>query len=110
MKKLLTLAAGLVAGTTLMMSAAYAGPVHVDLNIGIPLPVFVQPAPVYYQPEPVYVQPRAVYYGYRDYGWYQRQRREHEWHDRREWQEHHGYDRDYRDERRVEHHEDRGYH
>jgi hypothetical protein len=61
MKKSLV-AAGLFAGVTLMMAATPAlARVDVDLNIGIPGPVYVQPAPVYAPPRPVYVQPAPVY-------------------------------------------------
>lgn len=98
MKKHLAAAAGLIACTTLMMAATPAlARVDVDLNIGIPgpvymhpapmyapppvyappRPVYVQPAPVYVQPAPVYVQPRPVYV--------ERQWRERDWHHR-----HHG--------------------
>jgi hypothetical protein len=62
MKNHLTIAAGLLAGVTLMTAATPAlARVDVDLNIGIPGPVYVQPAPVYAPPPPVYVQPRTVY-------------------------------------------------
>ncbi|WP_019142472.1 hypothetical protein [Noviherbaspirillum massiliense] len=61
MKKLLTLAAGLITGATFMFAAAPAmARVNVDLNIGVP-GVYVQPAPVYVEPRPVYVEPRPVY-------------------------------------------------
>jgi hypothetical protein len=61
MKKFLTVAAGLLAGTTLMLAASPAlARVDVDFHIGVP-GVYVQPAPVYVQPRPVYVQPQPVY-------------------------------------------------
>jgi hypothetical protein len=68
MKKILALSAALVTGTVLMFAAAPAmARVDVDLNVGVPGPVYVAPQPVYVQPRPVYVQPRSVYYddGYR---------------------------------------------
>jgi hypothetical protein len=62
MKRYLTVAAGLLAGAALMMAATPAlARVNVDLNIGVPGPVYVTPAPVYAPPPPVYVQPRPVY-------------------------------------------------
>ena len=61
MKRYLTAAAVLIAGTTLMLSAAPAmARVDVDLNIGFP-GVYAQPAPVYVEPRPVYVPPRPVF-------------------------------------------------
>src|SRR5436190_1988086 len=95
MKKVLTVAAGLIASATLMLAAAPAmARVDVDLNIGLP-GVYVAPAPVYYQPRPVYVQPRPVYiepepvyYQPQPYYYVERGRywdgHEHRWH------EHHG--------------------
>lgn len=70
MKKYLTISAGLLAGTAMMLAAAPAmARVNVDLNIGVPgvyvaEPVYVQPQPVYMQPQPVYVQPQPVYYAH----------------------------------------------
>jgi PXPV repeat-containing protein len=92
MKRYLTAAAVLIAGTTLMLSAAPAmARVDVDLNIGFPgvyaqpAPVYVQPRPVFVEPRPVFVQPRPVYvqpqpvYIERPY---QRDWRERRWHAR----------------------------
>ena len=68
MKKALTISASLLAGAVLMLSAAPAmARVDVDLNIGVPGPVYMQPEPVYVQPRPVYVQPRPVYVQTRPY-------------------------------------------
>jgi hypothetical protein len=62
MKKFLTAAAGLFAGTALMLAASPAlARVDVDFHIGVPSGVYVQPAPVYVQPRPVYVQPQPVF-------------------------------------------------
>ena len=111
MKQTIALIAGLASATLLMLAApAQAGPVHVDLNIGIPLPMLVQSQPVYAQQyQPAYVQSGSVYvqqrpdYGYRygDY-WAQRQRAEHEWREHHEWHDHdrEWHDHDYRDYRR----------
>jgi len=114
MKKLLSLAAGILASATLLLATApaEAGPVHVDLNFGIPLPVYVQQGPVYVQPQPYYVQPReVVVYGNPGYYGYQQPWREHEWHERHEWREQHWNDRDYHDNRHDDHHDhDRGWH
>jgi len=62
MKKILAISASLCAGAVMFFSAAPAmARVDVDLNVGIPGPVYVAPQPVYVQPRPVYVQPRPVY-------------------------------------------------
>lgn len=62
MKKYLTMSAGVLAGAALMFAAAPAmARVDVDLNIGVPGPVYVQPHPVYVQPRPVYSHPRPYY-------------------------------------------------
>lgn len=62
MKKYFTISAGVFAGAALMFAAAPAmARVDVDLNIGVPGPVYVQPQPVYVQPRPVYVEPRPYY-------------------------------------------------
>ena len=89
MKKYLTVAAGIMAGATLMMltTPAMAGGVDVGVNIGLP-GVYVQPRPVYVQPEAVYVQTRPVYI---------QPEREQDWRERRlrarQWQEERGHDR-----------------
>jgi hypothetical protein len=69
--------------------------VSVDLNIGIPAPVYVDPPPVYYEPPPVYYgPPPPVYYGprviYRDHDrdwerrrWHRDEDRGPGWHDHR---------------------------
>lgn len=62
MKKFLAISASLTVGALMFFSAAPAmARVDVDLNVGIPGPVYVAPQPVYVQPRPVYVQPRPVY-------------------------------------------------
>lgn len=61
MKNRFIVAAGLMAGTTLMLAAAPAmARVDVELNIGVPT-YYGRPAPVYVQPHPTYIQPRPVY-------------------------------------------------
>jgi hypothetical protein len=68
MNKTMTVSAGILTAAVLMFSAAPAmARVDVDLNIGVPGPVYVQPQPVYVQPRPVYVQPRPVYYAPQPY-------------------------------------------
>ncbi len=68
MNKTMTVSAGILAAAVLMFSATPAmARVDVDLNIGVPGPVYVQPQPVYVQPRPVYVQPRPVYYAPQPY-------------------------------------------
>lgn len=61
MKKYVHVAAMLMAGTTLLLSAvpAISANVDVDINIGVP-GVYIPPRPVYVQPQPVYVQPQPV--------------------------------------------------
>lgn len=62
MKKFLAISASLCAGAVMFLSATPAmARVDVDLNVGIPGPVYVAPQPVYVQPRPVYVEPRPVY-------------------------------------------------
>lgn len=64
MKKNLTVTAGILAVAAMMFTAAPAmARVDVDLNIGVPGPVYyAQPQPVYVQPHPVYyTQPRPYY-------------------------------------------------
>ncbi|WP_025917276.1 hypothetical protein [Herminiimonas sp. CN] len=50
MKKYLTIAASLIAGTTLMLAAVPGVAATVDINVVVP-GVFVQPRPVYIQPQ-----------------------------------------------------------
>lgn len=62
--------AGLMALSALIFTASPAmARVSVDLNIGVPAPVYyVEPPPVYMQARPVYyVQPRPVYVHPRPY-------------------------------------------
>lgn len=96
MKKYLTIAAGLIASTALMMAASPAlAHVDVDVNIGLP-GVVVAPEPVYVQPRPVYVEPRPVYIPEeREHDWRERHLRarqwqEQQWHERHD--EHRGHD------------------
>ena len=105
MKTYLSLVAAALTGATLLLATApaQAGPVHVDLSLGLPLPVFVQPGPVYVQPQPVYVQPRqVVVYGNSGYYGYQRPWHEQHWNDRdyhhgdhHDHDDHHGHDHDW---------------
>ncbi len=87
MKRILTVAAGLI-GATLMLGAgaAHAG-VNAQIHIGVP-GVYVQPAPVYVQPQPVFVQPRPVYSESRRYYHVQPQPVYVERHHHRGWREH----------------------
>ena len=115
MKKTITLIAGLASAALLVFATpAQAGPIHVDLNVGIP--VLVQSQPVYAQQyQPAYVQSRPVYvqqapdYGYRygDY-WAQRRHQEHEWreHEEREHHEWHDHDREWHDHDRRDYRHD----
>lgn len=103
MKKFLCVAAGLLAGTTLMLAASPAlARVDVDFHIGVPgvyvqpapvyvapRPVYVQPQPVYVQPQPVYTQPHPVYYE-RYERQYHRNWRERDWRERRMYRDHDG--------------------
>ncbi|HTH45001.1 MAG TPA: hypothetical protein VL528_07960 [Oxalicibacterium sp.] len=75
MKKILAFSAALIAGTSMMLAAAPAmARVDVDVNLGVPAPVYVAPRPVYMQPRPVYVAPQPVYYV--------KHRHHRRWHDR----------------------------
>jgi hypothetical protein len=58
MKKSHIISAALVAGAALMFAAPAMARVDVDLNIGVPGPVFVEPQPYYVQP---YYAPRPYY-------------------------------------------------
>lgn len=84
MNKCLAAAAGLIVGSSLMLTTAPAmARVDVDLNIGVP-GLYVQPAPIYVQPRPVYVRPQPVYMQPQPY-WRGRHWQEHQWreqHDR----------------------------
>lgn len=65
MKKFHTIAAGLVAGATLMLAAGSGVAATVDIHVGIP--------GVYIQPRPVYIQPQY------EIDWRERQMRAIEW-------------------------------
>ncbi|WP_269506736.1 hypothetical protein [Burkholderia sp. IMCC1007] len=98
MKKMIV--AGWLGSATLLASgSAMAG--HVDLSVGIGVPVYAEPAPVYVapQPAPVYVAPQPAVVAYPDGGYayygddddrYRRWRRHHE----RHWHHHHDDDDD----------------
>lgn len=73
-KYLTAVAAGLLAGAALMLTAAPAMASSVAINIGVP-GVIVEPQPVYIQPRPVYVQPQY------ESDWRERQVRAIEWRD-----------------------------
>lgn len=93
MNKPLTMAAGLLTGSMLLLAAAPAmARVDVDLNIGVPgyyapAPTYYEPRPVYVQPAPVYVAPRPVYYEQERYYGRHRHWEERHWRGR-------GHDRD----------------
>jgi hypothetical protein len=61
MKKHLAGLASLLGAILALSANPAAARTTVDINIGIPAPVYVRPAPVYVEPAPVYVQPRPVY-------------------------------------------------
>lgn len=61
MKKYLGISAGILAGALLLSAAPAMARVDVDVNLGIPAPIYVAPSPVYMAPRPVYVQPRPIY-------------------------------------------------
>jgi hypothetical protein len=65
-----TVAAGLIVGTTVMLTAAPATAASVDINIGVPR---VVTQPVYVQPRTVYIQPNY------DQEWAERRARAGEW-------------------------------
>jgi hypothetical protein len=102
MKKYTSLVAAILASSTLFLATApaQAGPVHVDLSVGIPLPVFVAPAPVYVQPGPAVVYANPGYYGYRQ-----------PWHDYRGWHDERWHERDYHHDDHHDHdeHHDHGW-
>ena len=114
MKKSLSLLAATLTSAALLLctASAEAGPVHWDLSIGVPLPIWIAPAPVYVQPAPVYVQPRPVVdYGNSGYYYgYQPTWREHEWREHHDWREHHEWhERGYDDNRWGDHHDHYGH-
>jgi hypothetical protein len=81
MKKSISVSAGLIACTTLLLAVSSAMAANVDINIGVP-GVYVQPQPVYVQPHTVYVQPRPVYIQPQyENDWRERQLRAVEWRD-----------------------------
>jgi len=84
MKTILTIAASLAAGFTLMSVTlpAQAGPVRVGVDIGIPYqgPAYAPAQVVYAEPAPVYVQGGPVYVdGYWHGGWHDRRWVEPQW-------------------------------
>lgn len=90
-KKLIGGLVGLV-----VLGVSTAASAHVDLAVGIGVPVAVAPVPVYTAPAPVYAAPAAPAYvepapypvGYwRRDNWREREWRRHEWREH-EWREH----------------------
>lgn len=82
MKKILALSAALLAGTSMILAAAPAmAHVDVDVNFGLPAPIYVAPRPVYVQPRPVYVEPGPVYVAPEPV-YYVRPHHHHHWRDR----------------------------
>lgn len=83
-------------GSAALLASGSAMAAHVDLSVGIGVPV----APVYAEPVPVYVAPQPAMVAYPDGGYgyygddgddrYRKWRRHHE----RHWREHHGDDDD----------------
>ena len=68
MSKTMTVSTCILAAALLIFSATPAmARVDVDLNIGVPGHMYVQPQPVYVQPRPVYVHQRPVYYAPQPY-------------------------------------------
>jgi hypothetical protein len=83
MKKILALSAAMLAGTSMMLAAAPAmARVDVDVNLGVPAPVYMTPQPVYVQPRPVYVAPRPVYVAPQPVYYVRHPHHHHRWHDR----------------------------
>jgi hypothetical protein len=72
-----------------ILAASSAASAHVDVAIGLGLPVVVETAPSVYVGPPVAYEraPVPVVYG-GDGGWREREWREREWRERREWREH----------------------
>jgi hypothetical protein len=79
-----------------VLAASSAASAHVDVAIGLGVPVYSAPQPVYVAPPPVAYAP-VVYGGYDD-DWRARAWREREWR-RREWREHEGRDREWHERR-----------
>jgi hypothetical protein len=96
MKKHLVIAAGILACTTLYISATPASAADVGISIGVPVPgVYVQERPVYVRPE---YERDWRERQQRAYQWRERQVREREDHDRH-YRDHDGHDRGhYRDD------------
>lgn len=85
MKKYISIGAGLIASTALMMAATPAV-AHVDVGVNIGLPgVYIAPAPVYVEPRPVYIREE------REQDWRERHGRAHQWQER-QWQERHDHE------------------
>lgn len=83
MIKYLGMVVGMMTGVTLTLVASPAAArTNVDINIGVPAPVYVQPAPVYVQPRPVYVQPQPVYLRAQPVYVERHHHHHHGWHDR----------------------------
>jgi hypothetical protein len=83
MKKILAFSAALVAGAGMLLAASPAmARVDVDVNLGVPGPVYMAPEPFYVQPRPVYVAPRPVYFAPRPVYYMEPHRRHHWRHDR----------------------------
>ena len=83
-KKMLGVVLGLA-----VLGASTAASAHVNVNVGLGIPV-----ETYVPAQPVYAAPEPVAYGYGDPYWHERREwREREWrrHERREWREHHGW-------------------
>jgi hypothetical protein len=74
MKKYLTVAAGLIAGATLMLAAGPGFAATVDVNVVVP-GVVLQTQPIYMQPRPTYIHPQY------EVDWRERQLRAIEWRD-----------------------------
>jgi hypothetical protein len=68
MKKFLAISAGLIASAMLFAATPAMARVNVDLNVGVPGPVYVAPQPVYVQPRPYYVDGYYYRHGYYHHG------------------------------------------
>jgi hypothetical protein len=82
-----------------VLTVSTAASAHVDLaiGVGVPVGVYAPAEPVYVAPPPVAYAPAPVavaYGGYDD--WRAREWREHEWR-RHEWREHEWHEREWRD-------------
>lgn len=96
MNKIMTVSAGISAAALLIFSATPAmARVDVDLNIGVPGHVYVQPQPVYVQPRPVYVHQRPVYYAPQPY---YSDRHYHKYDKHHKHHRHHGHRNDHDDD------------